>query len=143
MGYMFVSPGGTGFTTRRFLKGTQKHTNAMSRLTAMDSPLGSFWKFSRNSNFNKQQRFMEIKHMYISYNSCISIKFNVNNSPKLVSLAYFEIVVSSSLITNALPLTLSQCSSFPHLILTKLSIFVLLSLYMTLKVVLLSFKVHH
>jgi len=114
---------------RWFHKGTQKHTSAMSPLAAMDSPLGGFWKFSRNSNFNRQQRFMEIKHMHISYNSCISIKFNVNNFPSLVSLAYFEIVVSSPLITNALPLTLSQCNSFPHSILIKLSIFVLLSLY--------------
>ena len=73
--------------------------------------------------------FPKIKHMHISYNSCISIKFNVNNSPNLVSLVYFEIVFSSPLITNALPLTLYQCSSFPHSILTKLSIFVLLSLY--------------
>jgi len=67
--------------------------------------------------------------MHILYNSCISIKFNVNNSPNLVSLVYFEIVFSSPLITNALPLTLSQCNSFPHSIITKLSIFVLLSLY--------------
>jgi len=55
MGYRFASPGGTGFTARRFLKGTQKYTSAMSRLAAMDSPPGGFWKFYRNSNFNKQQ----------------------------------------------------------------------------------------
>ena len=119
---------------------THKWVTGLHRLAVQASPPGGsskepkntpggFWKFSRNLNFNRQQRFMEIKHMHILYNSCISIKFNVNNSPNLVSLVYFEIVFSSPLITNALPLTLSQCNSFPHSIITKLSIFVLLSLY--------------
>ena len=65
----------------------------------------------------------------LPYRLEILLRKNGFSSPNLVSLAYFGIFVSSPLITNALPLTLSQCSSFPRSILTKLSIFVLLSLY--------------